>query len=650
MATFHSNLSLKMAHLARRPNQVILTQIQTIKTSATTRTSKTRHHRESSSDKTVEKPVPEKSSKKPAQVQPAQPPAPRERKRRSDINDVSRQSISPGKKVKSENVKEPNSPRNINTNSKELKVEVEDIGLCKSNNSSSKDKTLKTRRNPNGAKTNNSDNKNHSPSPVVAKDKKPPVESSAKVKVSAKSKLSTGTASENRKCKSDKSKAANKSNDVCGTSVSTTADKNLRTPKQLPVDNDSSDVKESIDENKTNNTNSDSVTLTSSSSNIDKVTDSNISSDSEDMHFKKQLLLTSGTNNNKSENSSNVSGSITSNIDVNLSVIDQVTKLAKAEKLALNGDGKSDSESSVSVSQTSVSVTSREQSEKVEIKTQEIKIERSRESNIGFQAYVSRSNPTTPAMDERSDSRASDERSTSSVHHEKRPSSQYDDLKKRSPASSPLVIDRHDPVLPYRDPELMKQNPVHFLGGMMGHPKTLSQSSSYQTVHNPIPATPSALPTSTSYSSHQITRPLLTSLPNHYPIPPQSLGAITRPLSLPPGYSQLDALTAHAQHQQLAAMQFQNAAHLMHLPYAPLSGNHRLHQLEILWQQKFPSIPVPPSWLLVKHQDELLSEVTSLHHRELERERLDREQRERERMELERERMEAVERERRKER
>ncbi|KAK6185777.1 hypothetical protein SNE40_007932 [Patella caerulea] len=608
------------AHLARRPNQVLTPQqIQTIRPN---RSAKTRQRNPSGgSTPEPEKIVQEKTSRKQPQVQ-------RERKRRSDINET-KQLTSPSKKAKSETAKEQVTPTRNDTNTKELKIQVEDIGLYKNNAASSVKEKTKTRRNQSGARTNiNNNNTNNNLSSGNSKNssnilKESKSEPTVKVKVSAKSK-----SSENRKCKSDKVKSGESSSDVCKSL--TDIDKNLT---QIQPEDDSKKEKESKSSSKVT-----SILKTSK--------DSDNSSEIEDnMHYKKQLLLNSGSNNNSSDSHT---GPLTANIDVNLSVIDQVTKLAKAEKLSLNGEDKSESET-VTISQNASSIISQEKSDKEDMKTQEINVERPRETNVGFQAYISRSNPPTPAMDERSDSRASDERSTSSGHHEKRPSSQFDDLKtvKSSPASSPLVIDRHDPVLPYRDPELMKQNPVHFLGGVHNipnHSKSISQSL-YPTVHTPIPASPAALPTSTSFSSHPISRQMLTSLPNHYPIPP-SMGGISRPLTLPPSFSQLDAtLAAHAQQQQqLHVMQLQNA-HLMHLQY-PLSG-HRLHQLEVLWQQKFSSIPVPPSWLLVKHQDELLADVSSLHHRERE---MERERMERDRLEMERLDRECVERERRKER
>ena len=79
-----------------------------------------------------------------------------------------------------------------------------------------------------------------------------------------------------------------------------------------------------------------------------------------------------------------------------------------------------------------------------------------------------------------------------------------------------------------------------------------------------------------------------------------------------------------------------------------LQGSMQTRQLELLWQQKYPSIPVPPAWILHQYQDELVRDVSPLLQQ---RELLDRERRERElALERERERQEREERERERER
>ncbi|XP_067656839.1 probable JmjC domain-containing histone demethylation protein 2C isoform X2 [Haliotis asinina] len=363
----------------------------------------------------------------------------------------------------------------------------------------------------------------------------------------------------------------------------------------------------------------------------------------DNMHFKKQLLISSGQNHQPS----------LANIDLQRPLTDQVTKLAKAENISLNGDGKSSSEiNRNSEAATSMAEISSEKSDKMETKPQALSPDRSRDSFTSsvqshFNAIAPRSNTTTPATEdrsdsrERSDSRASDERYYSGYHEEKRPSSRLDDLRslKNSPASSPLIVLGNEPVHPYRDPELMRKNPVQ--SNVLAHPKTMTQPT-YQSVHNPVPAPIPGIPvSSSSLSSHPISHTLLTSLPYHHQL--SSLNPISHPLPLPHSYPrELDAFTARGivaqqQQQQLAAMHQLQNAHLMQLPYS----HRRVSQLELLWQQKFPSVPIPPPWALAKHQEELIGEAT----REMERERMERERVELER--IERERIERVERDRR---
>ena len=78
--------------------------------------------------------------------------------------------------------------------------------------------------------------------------------------------------------------------------------------------------------------------------------------------------------------------------------------------------------------------------------------------------------------------------------------------------------------------------------------------------------------------------------------------------------------------------------------------NVQATQLEMLWQQKYPTLPMPPTWMLMQYQDELLRDVNMLREREIaviERERRDREivrERERDRERADQERREREER------
>lgn len=373
----------------------------------------------------------------------------------------------------------------------------------------------------------------------------------------------------------------------------------------------------------------------------------------DNMHFKKQLLLAGG---NSSPSSScaatSQSDSLSVSIDVNRSVTDQLTKLAKSEKLSLGGDGKSGTdntsitEAAVTPINTSSSL-SVDKAEKNESKVHDFMSDRHREASAFtcVQSNALRSYTGTPSSEDRSDSRASDIVVLGVVDDSRRPGSRVDDLRsvKSSPTSSPLIVDRSEPVNIYRDPELMSKNTVRSSLNSASLHKTMS-GATYPSVPAPVPTPPSGLPTSSPLPTHpsSISRSLIPGLTYAHQL---SHGAISHGLSLQHGYSQLDPLAARglvaAQQQQIAALQqYQNTAHLMQIPYSSLtSGAHRLPQLEVL--QKFPQAPVPPTWLLAAKQSETLQREQL--------ERIEQEQRvERERLErLERDRLERAERERR---
>ncbi|XP_041368314.1 lysine-specific demethylase 3B-like isoform X2 [Gigantopelta aegis] len=374
----------------------------------------------------------------------------------------------------------------------------------------------------------------------------------------------------------------------------------------------------------------------------------------DNMHFKKQILLSGGNNSGRSSDSQPAS---LTNIDVTRSITDQITK-AKADKLALNCDGKpSESEAA-----SHISTFFGDQSDINVSKPQALSPDRHRDNLIGntqtqINTGIVRSNTPTPGTEDRSYSRGSDDRSFCGFYDDKkpssRPSSRLDEVRsvKSSPASSPLIVDKNEPVHIYRDPELMRKNPVQSnVQNILEHQqKTMSQSS-YPSVHNPIPTAPPTVIPTTASMSHPISRTLLTPLPYPHSLPP-SMSTISHQLSLPhPGYASDIAarglVAQQQQQQQLALQHYQNAQLMQQLSYSH-AGN-RLAQLELLWQQKFPTVPLPPPYLLAKQQEGLLGDVSMLREREImERERAEQRDRLVERAELERIEREHIERERR---
>ncbi|KAK3611670.1 hypothetical protein CHS0354_012042 [Potamilus streckersoni] len=367
----------------------------------------------------------------------------------------------------------------------------------------------------------------------------------------------------------------------------------------------------------------------------------------DNMHYikKKQLLLTGGNNSSDKPPTSIPSSA---NIDVNHSVTDQITKLTRTEKCRVDGEDKSSS-TSASVSSSPTCDLSYERADRRDILQDSFRDCKSVRSEINSSINnIHNSNSAFVKVEERSLSRNSQSgRSSSGLSDEiKRSNSHLEDLRssKQSPSSSPLIVDRSEPVNPYRDPELMRKNPVQSnVQSMLG-----SHKSSFASVHTPVPIPQQASGLSTS--------PALSHASSHTPVippvgyPPQLLSSM-----LPHGIPQVDQTTLlhHrlAQQQQLALAQYTSAAQaqLLSMSYPP-HGSLNSSQLELIWQQKYPSVPVPPPWLLAKHQEELVRDMALFRERELERERQERERLERDRLERERLERERIERERRQER
>ncbi|XP_029645559.1 probable JmjC domain-containing histone demethylation protein 2C isoform X3 [Octopus sinensis] len=333
---------------------------------------------------------------------------------------------------------------------------------------------------------------------------------------------------------------------------------------------------------------------------------------------------------------------LAANIDFNRPVTDQITKLAKAEKLSQNGND---------LPQSSCSSTAKSEAESVSVKnispivckSADIPNEKSFSSIKKPVASEKMDYTTTDHSEERQISKSEWSRVEEIKNH------------KFSPTASPLIIDKHEPVHPYRDPELMRKNPVQ---SMLTPHKPLS--SSYPNVPTAIPAGHGSLPTSNQLSTHQLQRTLIPQVPYpphqlqslgslppaHLPLPhAAALGQIeARGLTAPPLSTiapQQQQQTQHPSH--LTALQYPNTPLPLISSYSPLHSGLNNTQLDVLWQQqqKFAGVS-NPQFMLNQHQEGLIREANILHERELDRERLERERLERERIErhLEQERLE----------
>ncbi|XP_074643644.1 uncharacterized protein LOC141900577 isoform X2 [Tubulanus polymorphus] len=366
----------------------------------------------------------------------------------------------------------------------------------------------------------------------------------------------------------------------------------------------------------------------------------------ENMHFKKLHLLSENLVKDKPLPASE---SLSANINVNHSVTDQIAKQFRK----FNNNGSADDKRTVSISSTSSVDSLKVASEYRPVDSQGLSLTegctlsqhcsdtRHPERTSGTPISVS-SSVHAELGEERSSSRqsvssrASDDKRSVSVH------TTEDVHRKEDTSSSPLVFDKNEPIQVYRDPELLKKdsevrriNSLQHI--MMQHHSTTHSgtaaptaqpSSSYPTVHTPIAASHHGL-TSHITASHQQSQSMLT--PLHYK-------------------HQLGPMSPHMQHtldpRGLAALQQASfgypAAHLLqqppqHVLSYSLPGNVTLPQLELLWQQKYPAIPVPPAWMLAQYQDELLRDIpVNLLRERAERERLEREHAERDRVERER--------------
>lgn len=376
------------------------------------------------------------------------------------------------------------------------------------------------------------------------------------------------------------------------------------------------------------------------------------------IHYKKIHLLDnfkreSNSQAKKDKDAEAGSSLSSSGINVNHSVIDQVTKWSavKAEKPTWEDTVKQVGGGDGSGPSTSSSQQPQDYSTTATIKTEPRLPEHSHsngppESNNNV---YSRSEDVhySSAYKGGHDSRVSASASGHTTTTTTRP-----DQAKHS--SSPLLVDKSGAVEPYRDPELLKKDSeirtIHLMHQVTLHPPG----------HRSIP--PATTFPSQVAAPHPHTLPAHAALPQHL-LPPSPFTAHPMaghlPLSAAMDGTALASLTTlqqqqHLQQIQLMAQQQQQSQLLSSIA---LHNTLQTRQLELLWQQKYPNHQLPPAWVLGQFQEELLREVNPIQSRELlaERERLrEREQRElleerereRERQERERQEKERQERER----
>ena len=202
-------------------------------------------------------------------------------------------------------------------------------------------------------------------------------------------------------------------------------------------------------------------------------------------------------------------------------------------------------------------------------------------------------------------------------------------------AASPLIFDKNEPVRVYRDPELLKRDEMRYLQQRQQEQQQRSASRGATPAGQAFAAVPPGHPAATGLGSpHAAT---LAQAPGQRPMLAHSMPYNPHLAGINPAH--LTSMSAH--HVDPAALRvlsgMPQAMH--HYPLLPQYALHSTTQLEILWQQKYPTLPVPPAWMLVQYQEELLRDVNLM---SLERERRDREHA----LERERERVEQAERER----
>ena len=197
-------------------------------------------------------------------------------------------------------------------------------------------------------------------------------------------------------------------------------------------------------------------------------------------------------------------------------------------------------------------------------------------------------------------------------------------------SSSPLLFDKSKPVVPYRDPDLLKKD-TEIRNLQLLHQATMTRPTGHTT--GPPTTTFASVPT-------PIQNPHPSAMPTHSGLPQHMIPQMpyNHPLNQHLQMSGLSSIQAAA-HMQAIQLQQQHERQQKSqiLTSLAMHSSMQTRQLEVLWQQKYPNMQVPPGWMLQQYQDELLRDVNMMQPRDLvnmDRERL----RERE-LAMERERM-----------
>ena len=351
-------------------------------------------------------------------------------------------------------------------------------------------------------------------------------------------------------------------------------------------------------------------------------------------------------------------GPVSDGIDVNRSLTEQLAKRTR-DQYSVNGDARPSYEPSADHLKTPHPSAYHSSELREGVSKPEFHPERhaAPERHSAFTS-VPRSNNTTPATEDRADSRASDSQIPTHLIDDKRPGSRHDDIRsvRSSPGSSPLVVDRYEAVNPYRDPELMRKNPVQS--------NVQNILAAQQHKMNPSTFPPSAVPGASSSSQtaaaaaaaglHQraaAALPSVRDLPPQLPAPgllsslPSTLAYSTTP-QLPPTMSlhhgfALEAMAAvRAQQQQFAT------AAAMHQQLMSGYPAPAMATLEAMWRGKLPAgtpqgLPLRadsllPADLAAIHREQIQQQLQLEQERRDRAERLDRDRREQDRLEQER--------------
>ena len=334
---------------------------------------------------------------------------------------------------------------------------------------------------------------------------------------------------------------------------------------------------------------------------VDHVLSSNSVEIAESMHFKKQLLFAGGTTPCSFSETHPPDSVLSTGIDVNRSVTDQLTRLAKAEGIVIDRyEGKTTPDGHIDTCAASMStngLASLSQAQCTSISHGFTMDKRRDKGACMYGQGFHQPSPFTHHNEGRTHSCSSDSSKLSAnLTDERSFASRLDNVvsivKSSSSAStSPLILGGSEPISIYRDPELMSKNPV--------------QSNLCASQHKSISGI------SFPHASH-----LITTQPSCY-IPFSSKaskvipGIVTHALPMMPYEANTIAagsqLENHLQHQ-LTVLH----PHYQQFPLQyPVHANvrHLASHVDLVYQQKLQNASVPQSsWIVGGRHDGLLPE------------------------------------------